>query len=200
MVYAYIRVSTDKQTVENQRFEITQFCEKNVLSVNKWIEECISGKKAVQERELGKLIKKMRSGDVLVCSELSRLGRNLLMIMSILNECIVRDIEVWSIKENYRLGNDIGCKVLAFAFALSAEIERNLIADRTREALARKKAEGIKLGRPLGSKSEIRKLDGKEIDIQEMLELNMSQNQIAEKLEVNRKTLSRFIKEKNIKI
>jgi DNA invertase Pin-like site-specific DNA recombinase len=122
------------------------------------------------------------------------------MIMSILNECMVRDIEVWSIKENYRLGNDIGCKVLAFAFALSAEIERELIVNRTREALARKKAEGIKLGRPFGSKSATRKLDGKEQEIKEMLELNMSQNQIAEHLRVNRKTLSRFIKEKNIKI
>ncbi len=81
MIYGYIRVSTDRQTVENQRFEINQFCEKQQLVVNKWIEETISGTKEVQERQLGKLLKKMKKGDVLICSELSRLGRNLLMIM-----------------------------------------------------------------------------------------------------------------------
>ena len=91
MIYGYIRVSTDRQTVENQRFEINQFCERNVMVVNKWIEETISGTKTVQERKLGKLLKKMKKEDVLICSELSRLGRNLLMIMGILNECMNRD-------------------------------------------------------------------------------------------------------------
>jgi hypothetical protein len=107
MTYGYIRVSTDKQTVENQRFEINHFCDKNVLIVDKWIEETISGAKGVQDRKLGKLLKRMRKGDVLICSELSRLGRNLLMIMGILNECMNRDIEVWTIKDNYRLGSDV---------------------------------------------------------------------------------------------
>jgi len=92
MIYGYIRVSTDRQTVENQRFEINQFCEKQQIVVNKWIEETISGTKEVQERQLGKLLKRMKKGDVLICSELSRLGRNLLMIMGVLNECMNRDI------------------------------------------------------------------------------------------------------------
>ena len=86
MIYGYIRVSTDRQTVENQRFEINQFCEKNVMIVDKWIEETISGTKTVQERKLGKLLKRMKKEDILICSELSRLGRNLLMIMGILIE------------------------------------------------------------------------------------------------------------------
>ena len=107
MIYGYIRVSTDRQTVENQRFEINQFCEKQQIVVNKWIEETISGTKEVQERQLGKLLKKMKKSDVLICSELSRLGRNLLMIMGVLNECMNRDIQVWTIKDNYRLGSDI---------------------------------------------------------------------------------------------
>ena len=102
MIYGYIRVSTDRQTVENQRFEINQFCEKQQIVVNKWIEETISGTKEVQERQLGKLLKRMKKGDVLICSELSRLGRNLLMIMGVLNECMNRDIQVWTIKDNYR--------------------------------------------------------------------------------------------------
>gem|GEM_PF-19374 len=143
MIYGYIRVSTDKQTVENQRFEINDFCDRNSTVVNKWIEETISGARSVEERKLGRLLKRMKKGDVLICSELSRLGRNLLMIMGVLNECMNRDIRVWTIKDNYRLGSDINSKVLAFAFGLSAEIERNLISQRTKEALARKRAEGV---------------------------------------------------------
>lgn len=139
MIYGYIRVSTDKQTVENQRYEINSFCESKTLIVHKWIEETISGAKQVEERKLGKLLRKMKKEDILICSELSRLGRNLMMIMGILNECMNRDIQLWTIKDNYRLGSDISSKVLAFAFGLSAEIERNLISQRTKEALARKK-------------------------------------------------------------
>ena len=162
MIYGYIRVSSDKQTIENQRFEISNFCEKNSLTIDVWVEETISGMTRVDNRKLGKLLKKMKKSDVLICSELSRLGRNLLMIMGVLNECMNRDIQVWTIKDNYRLGSDISSKVLAFAFGLSAEIERNLISQRTREALARKKAEGVVLGRPKGSKSAKTKLTGQE--------------------------------------
>ncbi len=195
MVYGYIRVSTDKQTVENQRFEVNQFCEKNVLIVDKWIEETISGAKDVNDRKLGKLLKKMRKGDILICSELSRLGRNLLMIMGILNECMNRDIQVWTIKDNYRLGSDINSKVLAFAFGLSAEIERNLISQRTKEALARKRAEGVVLGRPKGSKSSKTKLTGQEKKIRELLEKRVSYSAIGRILNVHRLTVSTFVKE-----
>ena len=97
MVYAYIRVSTDKQTNDNQKYEIGRFCKANDLTINQWIEECISGKKSVQKRKLGSLLKRMKKDDILICSELSRLGRNLLMIMGILNECMQRQIKVWTI-------------------------------------------------------------------------------------------------------
>ncbi len=199
MIYGYIRVSTDKQTVENQRYEVNQFCEKSVLVVDKWIEETISGSKHIQERKLGKLLKKMRKDDVLICSELSRLGRNLLMIMGILNECMNRDIQVWTIKDNYRLGSDISSKVLAFAFGLSAEIERNLISQRTKEALARKKAEGVILGRPVGRKSAKTKLTGQEKKIRELLDKKVSYSAIARILGVHRLTVSGFTKRNNLK-
>ncbi len=195
MIYGYIRVSTDKQTVENQRFEINHFCNKQELLVGKWIEETISGSKSVEERKLGKLLKKMKKEDVLICSELSRLGRNLLMIMGVLNECMNRDIQVWTIKDNYRLGSDINSKVLAFAFGLSAEIERNLISQRTKEALARKKAEGVILGRPVGSKSSKTKLTGQEKKIQELLDKKVSYSAIARILGVHRLTVSAFVKQ-----
>ncbi|HUH47480.1 MAG TPA: master DNA invertase Mpi family serine-type recombinase [Arenibacter sp.] len=193
MIYGYIRVSTDKQTVENQRYEINNFCEKKEIVVNKWIEETISGAKNVDERKLGKLLKKMKKEDVLICSELSRLGRNLLMIMGVLNECMNRDIQVWTIKDNYRLGSDINSKVLAFAFGLSAEIERNLISQRTKEALARKRAEGVILGRPIGSKSSKTKLTGQEKKIQELLEKKVSYSAIGRILGVHRLTVSAFV-------
>ncbi len=196
MIYGYIRVSTDKQTVENQRYEINQFCERQEMIVEKWIEETISGAKNVEDRKLGKLLKRMKKGDILICSELSRLGRNLLMIMGILNECMNRDIQVWTIKDNYRLGSDINSKVLAFAFGLSAEIERNLISQRTKEALARKKAEGVVLGRPKGRKSSKTKLTGQEKQIKELLDKKVSYSAIGRILGVHRLTVSSFVREK----
>ena len=197
MTYGYIRVSSDKQTVENQRFEINNFCEKNGLHIDGWIEETISGTKNYNKRELGKLLKRVQKDDLIVCAELSRLGRNLFMIMEILNLCMTKECKVWTIKDNYRLGEDIQSKVLAFAFGLSAEIERNLISQRTKEALARKKAEGVVLGRPKGHKNapEKYKLSGKESLIRELLKAGVSKRKIAKICKVDRNTLARYLKE-----
>ena len=153
MIYGYIRVSSDQQTVENQRFEINKFCEKQNIVINDWIEETISGTKNYSKRQLGNLLKKVHKDDIIICSELSRLGRNLFMIMEILNICMTKECRVWTIKDNYRLGDDIQSKVLAFAFGLSAEIERNLISQRTKEALARLKSEGKQIGRGYGRRN-----------------------------------------------
>ena len=158
MIYGYIRVSTDKQTTENQKFEILEFAKANSFVIDKWIEETISGTKSLKKRELGHLLKHLKAGDILIASELSRLGRNLLQIMSILHYCMEIEAKIWTIKDNYRLGDDIQSKVLAFAFGLSAEIERDLISQRTKEALKRKREQGIVLGRPKGSKSSYLKL------------------------------------------
>ena len=195
MIYGYIRVSTDRQTVENQRFEINEFCKKSNVEVEKWIDETISGTKEVDKRKLGELLDNLQRGDILICSELSRLGRNLLMIMSVLNACMEKEVQVWTIKDNYRLGSDISSKVLAFAFGLSAEIERNLISQRTKEALARMKSEGIHVGRPRGAKSKEIKLTGKEDVIRKMLKKKTSKVKIARKLGVHRSTLRRFLQE-----
>jgi len=193
MVYGYIRVSTDRQTVENQRYEIRQFCDKNTLRVDRWIEEVISGAKGVDERKLGALLRRMGRGDVLICAELSRLGRNLLMIMSVLNQCMQNEIQVWTIKDNYRLGSDISSKVLAFAFGLSAEIERNLISQRTKEALARRRQEGVVLGRPKGISSK-KKLDGREQKVLDLRGRGHSISAIGRMMGVHRLTVASFIK------
>ena len=195
MVYGYIRVSSDKQTVENQRFEINNFVAKEQIHIDGWIEETISGTKNYNKRELGKLLNKVQKDDLIICAELSRLGRNLFMIMEILNICMTKECRVWTIKDNYRLGEDIQSKVLAFAFGLSAEIERNLISQRTKEALARKKAEGITLGRPVGRKTDESKykLYAKKSLIKELLKAKISKRQIAKICKVDRNTLCRFI-------
>lgn len=193
MIYGYIRVSTDKQTLENQKFEIEKFCKKQNLEINGWIEETISGTKSYNKRQLGKLLKKVKAGDYIICSELSRLGRNLFMIMEILNICMSKDCKVWTVKDNYRLGDDIQSKVLAFAFGLAAEIERNLISQRTKEALARKKSEGVVLGRPVGRKSSILKLSKKDKQIRELLSQNKSKSAIARIIGVHRITVTNYI-------
>ena len=169
MIFAYIRISTDKQTLETQRLEIKKYALKKDLKIDVWVNEIVSGTKSVDERKLGALLKRMKKGDTLIISEISRLGRNLMEIMSMLNLCMTKEVSVFTIKEQYELGNNINSQILAFAFGLSAQIERNLISQRTKEGLARKKAEGISLGRTLGSKNSKYKLTGKEQYIKRML-------------------------------
>lgn len=198
MIYGYIRVSSDRQTVENQRFEIERFARAHNLGIDGWIEETISGTKNYDKRELGKLLKKVVKDDLIICAELSRLGRNLFMIMEILNLCMARECKVWTIKDNYRLGEDIQSKVLAFAFGLSAEIERNLISQRTREALARKRAEGVILGRPKGRASSRVKLSGHEQTIRTLLQRNVPKAAIARIFGVHRMTVAAFIEREHL--
>ncbi|MDY4211570.1 MAG: master DNA invertase Mpi family serine-type recombinase [Treponema sp.] len=198
MIYGYIRVSTDKQTVENQRFEILEFAKRNSIVLDSWIEETVSGTIRPENRALGKLLDSIQKDDLIICSELSRLGRSLFMIMSILNKLMEKGARIWTIKDGYRLGDDIQSKVLAFAFGLSAEIERNLISQRTKEALERKKAEGQKLGRPKGSTTETSKLDGAEIGATIMLMQGISVNQMAKLYGVHRNTVKKFITSKKL--
>lgn len=198
MIYGYIRVSTDKQTLENQEFEIKNFCEKESIQIDKWVMETISGTKDFEKRKLGKVLKRLKQNDILICSEVSRLGRNLLQIMTILNICMKKGIQVWTIKDNYRLGTDIQSKVLAFAFGLSAEIERNLISQRTKEALARIKADGKHLGRPHGFRTMKRKLDGKNKQLVGLLEKNVPKTQIAKMLGIERSLIYTFLKVHNL--
>lgn len=198
MNYGYIRVSSDKQTVENQRFEIERFCAAQGLSIHGWIEETISGTRDYDKRKLGQLLERVQAGDLIICSELSRLGRSLYMVMEILSICMDKNCRVWTIKDNFRLGDDIQSKVLAFAFGLSAEIERNLISQRTREALARKRAEGVHLGRPKGALSKKTKLSGTEGTIQLLLDRGNSYAAIARALQVDRSTLVRFCRSRGL--
>lgn len=194
MIYGYIRVSSDKQTVENQRFEIEHFCKRENITIDGWISETISGTKNYDKRKLGELLQRVEAGDLIICSEISRLGRSLFMIMEILNLCMTKGCRVWTVKDGYRLGDDIQSKVLAFAFGLSAEIERNLISQRTKEALQRKRADGVILGRPHGTSGQkYCKLYRQENTIRELQNLGSSRTLIANSLHVHRNTLINYM-------
>lgn len=198
MIYAYIRVSTEMQNYDSQKFEIQNYCEANGLSVDRWVKESISGTVKVEKRTLGKIIRKMRVGDKLICTELSRLGRNMLMVMSILNTCSAKGISIHSIKDNFDLTDNINSKIIAFAFALAAEIERNLISQRTKEALALKKAAGIKLGRPPG-KSKKRENAYKSWDaINRKIQEGIPLVKIAKQYKIHRNTLRTYLNTNNI--
>ena len=200
MNYGYIRVSTDKQTVENQRFEIENYCSKNGLKIAEWIEETVSGTVSPKKRNLGKLLSKVKKGDLIVCSELSRLGRSMFMIMSILNRLMEAEVSVFTVKEGYRLGQDLQSKVLAFAFSISAEIERTLLSQRTSEALKRKKEEGVVLGRPKGCKAKRYKLSGCEDEIISMIETGYRIIDICEYFRCSTATLFSFMRRSRIYI
>lgn len=144
------------------------------------------------------MLKRLKKNDIVICSEISRLGRNLLQIMTILNICLSKETQVWTIKDNYRLGADIQSKVLAFAFGLAAEIERNLISQRTKEALARLKANGRKLGRAKGSKNKKHILDGREKMVYDLMERGIPKTQIAKLLGVSIFTIYQFVEKNQI--
>ena len=198
MHYAYLRVSTDKQTTEQQRFEILKYADAQKLTIDHWIEETVSGTTKVSERKLGRLLTTMQAQDVLLVTELSRLGRSLMEVMSVLHGLMEQEVTVYAIKEGYTLGNTLNAKVLAFAFSLSAEIERAMISQRTKEALARKRAEGKRLGRPKGSLAKTTKLTGKDTVINDLLSKQISISAIARILGVHRGTVAQYIKRRGL--
>ena len=192
-IVGYIRVSSNKQTLEHQHFEIEQFAKTHGLTINSWVEEKISSRKALKNRKLGTLLDNLQENDIIISCEISRLGRSLLEVMRILEICLNKNCQVWTLKENYRLGNDIQSKVLAFAFGLAAEIERNLISQRTKSSLANLKASGKKLGRPFSAESKKLKLSKNTRKIKNLLAQGVSKSQIAKMLGVQRSTLRHFL-------
>ena len=194
MRYAYIRVSTQMQTSEGQRYEIENWCRQRNWSIDKWVVETVSGMSGLDKRTLGKTLQKMKEGDVLVCTELSRLGRNMMMVMSILNFCSQKGIAVFSIKDGFELSDTINSKIIAFAFSLAAEIERNLISQRTKEALSARKEAGVQLGRPKGKTEQQKRFEEMLPSILEARSRGVPYKLLAEKAGIHRNTLYRYLK------
>ena len=157
MIYGYLRVSTDEQDINSQRQGVNAFAEKNGWSIEKYItDEGVSGGKDPSKRNLGGLLNSLQKGDIVIASEISRLGRDLYMVMDILHFCMEREVVIYTVKDKFTLGKDIQSKVLAFAFGLAAEIERQMIQQRTREGLKLRMKMGILLGRPLSANTELK--------------------------------------------
>lgn len=195
MVIAYLRVSTEKQFLANQKEEILRFAEKNELRIDRWYTETVSGTVDSKERKLSILLRKLNPGDVLIVTEISRLSRTLLEIMTILNSCIKKNVILYSTKEGYVFQNDINSKVLGFAFGLMAEIERNLISLRTKEALARRKQEGVVLGRRKGFQPKMNVLYENKAYLMFAVSQGETHLALAEKFGVSRTTIFRFLKD-----
>lgn len=191
MTYAYIRVSTDHQNIENQKHEILEYCKYNHIHVDQWVIDVMSGIKKPEQRNLGKeIMNNCKPGDLVLCTELSRLGRSFFMIMTTLNFFLESKVSVHTIKDKFNLSDDLQSKVISFAFGLAAEIERQLISQRTKTALQRAKEQGIHVGRHKGRKSSYYKLDSKELIILQRLSKGATKTEIAEELNVNIGTLN----------
>lgn len=145
---AYVRGSTDLVNLDNQVFEINNFCDKNNITIDEWVKETVSGGKDYSVRKLGDLLDVCDKNSRIICTEISRIGRSLMSVFDFLNKCRMKGCEVWTIKDNFRLQDDLTSQVVAFAYSLAAEIERSLISQRTKEALALRKSQGMKLGAP----------------------------------------------------
>ena len=196
-VYGYLRVSTDKQDCDNQKIGVKALAEKLDLPIESWIiDNGVSGTKEPEKRQLGKLLKKIQSGDVIICSELSRLGRKLFMVISILEHCMKIGAKVLTVKDGYELGDNVQSKVLAFAFGLVAELERDMISKRTKEALSRVKAQGRSIGRPKGRKNIKHIWSGKEKQINRLLKLGVGKTKIARMTGMSLNSVYSFLKQR----
>lgn len=192
MTIGYLRVSTEKQHLANQQDEIRRFAESRNLTIDSWVTEVVSGSKHERERKLGNLLRHMKRGDTLIVTEISRLSRTLTDIMSIMGKCLKKEINLYATKEGYSFDNSINSKVLCFAFGLVAEIERNLISIRTKEALALRKAQGMVLGRRKGSYTKYNILIKNRQSVIRMLDQNRSITYICKKFSLSRDTFDKF--------
>ncbi len=199
-IIAYLRISTDKQFLENQKLEILSYAHKNNLKISEFLEVQSSSRKSSKDRLLDLLFDKLTSGDTLIVSELSRIGRSLGQIIKIVDHLVKHRIKFISIKENIIMNprkHDIQTKVMITMFGLFAEIERDLISERTKSGLKAAKEKGKILGRPKGSLGKS-KLDGKEEEIKEFLRKKVSVTSIAKIFEVSRTCLYSFIESRKL--
>ncbi len=193
-VIGYLRVSTGLQELENQKFGILKLANEHGWKVQ-FVEETVSGRVSYKERELGKVVSNLSQGDVLIVSELSRLGRSMLEIMTLLCDLSEKGIKIYAIKGNHKVDNSIQSKILTMVLCMAAEIERELISMRTKEALQRKKSEGFKLGRPKGVPGRS-KLDGKEEEIKKLLDKEVGIASLAKIYDCSWPTMKNFINKK----
>lgn len=195
-IYGYLRVSTDKQNIDNNKNEIKL----NALNMGfnheiVWVSETVSGSKHWKKRQLGELINQFNEGDIFITSEVSRIGRSMLQILEFITECSKKKVSIYCTKGGFKIDDSIESQASIFALSLSSQIERNLISERTKAALKTRKENGIILGRPKGKL----KLDKYTNEIKELIDTGVKYKAIAEKYNVSQNTMSKFIKDKQLK-
>ena len=196
---AYLRVSTEQQDINSQRLAILDYANHNDMKVDEFIEVQRSSRRPGADRGIDELLEKLPPGDKLIVSELSRLGRSLGQIIRLVDELLRRKIELIAVKENIRLDGkqSMQNKVMVAMFGLFAEIERDLISERTKQGLAAARAKGRLLGRPKGSLGKSR-LDGKEGEIKMLLSKGVSKTSIAKIMDISRTALLSFMKNRDL--
>ena len=188
----YLRVSTADQDLNKNKSDILRLANEKKLSQVEWVEEKVSGKTSWKNRKIAGVLEDLEAGDTIIVSELSRLGRSMLECMEILSIALEKQVNIYAVKGNWQLDQSIQSKVVAMAFSMAAEIERELISQRTREALAAKKRLGVKLGRPKGSGKS--KLDPYRPEIEALLKNGATQRFIAKRYGVSEVTVSRQVR------
>lgn len=194
---AYLRVSTTDQDLDKNKADILHLANDKGLGQVEWIEETVSGRISWKKRKIADALEQLQSGDTLLVSELSRLGRSMLECMEILSIASQKEINIYSVKGNWQLDNSIQSKIIAMAFSMASEIERDLISQRTKEALHAKKKAGVKLGRPRGVGKS--KLDPFRLEIEALLANGSTQKFIAQRYGTTEANLSRWLKKHGLR-
>jgi DNA invertase Pin-like site-specific DNA recombinase len=192
----YLRVSTQDQDLEKNKGDILRLANEKGLGHVAWVVEKVSGTQDWRERKLGKVLLEMKEGDTLIVSELFRLGRSTLQILEVMKLAKEKGIAVYAVKGGWSLNGSMESKIVLAMLAMVAEIERDLISERTKEALRAKKAAGIKLGRPKGPGKS--KLDKYREEIIALLQVGSRQNYIASRYGVTPASLSNWLKRRSI--
>jgi DNA invertase Pin-like site-specific DNA recombinase len=199
-IFAYLRVSTNEQDTENQKFGIQEYAQKKGFKDIKFIADSVSGKVWWNERKLGDIVKNAKKGDVIIFAEISRIARNTLQVLEVIKECSTKEVELHIVKSNMIIDNSIQSKTLVVIYGLVAEMERDFISSRTKEALAKRKAEGMILGRPKGSENKILKLDEHKERVMNLVQNKVSITDISKIIEVSRATLYEWLRRNGVGI
>jgi DNA invertase Pin-like site-specific DNA recombinase len=189
---SYLRVSTIDQDIEKNKTDILTLANDKQLGNVQFVEEKISGTVSWKKRKIFDIINELKAGDNIIVSELSRLGRSMLECMEILSIATEKKINIYAVKGNWNLDNSIQSKIIAMAFSMASEIERDLISSRTKEALRIKKLNGVKLGRPVGSGSS--KLDKHKPEIEALLKNGSSKRFIAKRYKISEQGLFHWLR------
>jgi DNA invertase Pin-like site-specific DNA recombinase len=199
-ILAYIRASTDKQDVSHQKYEILEYARKNSVVVNDYIELTVSSRESSKQRRIDELLNQLASLDVLIVTELSRLGRSTSEVLTLVNALIDNQVRVINIKQNLDIcRHDLNSKVVLTLFSLFGELERDLVSLRTKEALAAKKAKGMRLGKPIGTIQKS-KFDQDRDKITELLGIGLSVRKIAKLMGYkNHISLNTYVNKRKLK-